>query len=94
MFHKLKEKWKVNWLQFTLIFCTFALGGSSCAKLASWILQLILSEKDFIYWLIYVPLVTILWPICVIIISIPLFQFAFFKNYLKKMWTRIKGSTK
>ncbi|HMZ45924.1 MAG TPA: hypothetical protein PLU36_03900 [Chitinophagaceae bacterium] len=94
MFHKLKEKWNVNWLQFTLIFTTFALGGSSCAKLASYILQLFLSEKDFIYWIIYLPMVTILWPICVIIISIPLFQFPFFKNYLKKMWTRIKGSTK
>ena len=94
MFTKLKNKWKVNWLQFTLIFLTFALGGSSCAKLASWLLQFLLSEKDFVYWIIYVPLVTILWPICVIIISIPLGQFAFFKNYLQKIWGRIKDNSK
>ncbi len=91
MFNKLKKKWNVSWIKFTLIFCTFALGGSSCAKLGSWLLQHIFSEKDFVYWIIYVPLISILWPLCVIIISIPLGQFIFFKNYLKKMWNKIKG---
>ncbi|MCZ2224058.1 MAG: hypothetical protein LC122_10550 [Chitinophagales bacterium] len=91
MFKKLKEKWNVGWWRFSLIFMTFAIGGSSCAKLSSWLLQHIFSEKDFVYWIIYVPLISILWPLCVIIISIPLGQFIFFKNYLKKMWTKIKG---
>jgi hypothetical protein len=91
MFKKLKEKWQVSWWRFTFIFITFAIGGSSCAKIASIILQYFISEKDFVYWIIYVPLVTILWPICVIIVSIPLGQFNFFKNYLKKMWLKIKG---
>ncbi|MCU0323308.1 MAG: hypothetical protein MUE72_12885 [Chitinophagaceae bacterium] len=91
MFGKLKEKWKVGWLQFTLIFCTFALGGSGCAKLASWLLSFVLAEKSWVYWIIYVPLVTLLWPFCVLIISIPLGQFKFFSNYLKRMWGKIKG---
>ncbi|MBX2932456.1 MAG: hypothetical protein KF781_10985 [Chitinophagaceae bacterium] len=91
MFKKLKEKWNVTWWRFALIFCTFAIGGSSCAKLASWLLQHIFSEKDFVYWVMYVPLVSLLWPLCVIVVSIPLGQFIFFKNYLKKMWYKIKG---
>ena len=91
MFGKLKEKWKVGWLQFILIFCTFALGGSSCAKLASWLLSFVLTEKSWVYWIIYLPLVTLLWPICVLVISIPLGQFKFFSNYLKRMWSKIKG---
>jgi hypothetical protein len=91
MFQKLKNKWKVNWLQFVLIFCTFAIGGSACARVGSWLLGLLLSEKNVLYWVIYVPLITLLWPLCVIIISIPLGQFSFFKNYLQRMWQKIKG---
>lgn len=91
MFVKLKQKWQVGWLQFVLIFCTFALGGSSCAKLSSWLLSYMLTEKSVLYWIIYVPLVTLLWPICVLLISIPLGQFKFFSNYLKRMWSKIKG---
>lgn len=91
MFVKLKEKWKVGWVQFVLIFCTFALGGSSCAKLGSWLLNFAFSEKTVAYWIIYVPLVTVLWPMCVLLISIPLGQFKFFSNYLKRMFTKIKG---
>jgi hypothetical protein len=91
MFNKLKQKWKVGWLQFTLIFCTFALGGSSCARLGNYLLSFILTEKSVVYWLMYVPLITLLWPICVLIISIPLGQFGFFKNYLSRIWNKIKG---
>lgn len=91
MFGKLKRKWNVNWLQFTLIFCTFALGGSACARLGSWLLSFILTEKSVLYWLIYVPLITLLWPMCVLLISIPLGQFSFFSNYLKRIWVKIKG---
>ena len=91
MFVKLKQKWQVGWLQFVLIFCTFALGDSSCAKLGSWLLSYMLTEKSVLYWIIYVPLVTLLWPICVLLISIPLGQFKFFSNYLKRIWSKIKG---
>lgn len=85
MFTRLKEKWKVNWFQFVLIFTTFALGGSLCARAGSWLLQLFLDEKNWVYWVLYVPLITILWPMCVLLVSIPLGQFKFFINYLKKM---------
>lgn len=91
MFAYLKKKWKVSWPQFALIFSTFALGGSLCAKLGSGLLQLILDEQNWVYWILYVPLITLLWPICVLGISIPLGQFRFFQNYLLRMWKRITG---
>lgn len=95
MLHRLKEKWNVSWTRFTLIFLTFALGGSACARLGNWLLSFVLTERTALYWIIYVPLITILWPVCVLTISIPLGQFAFFKNYLSRMGKKIfgKGST-
>jgi formyltetrahydrofolate-dependent phosphoribosylglycinamide formyltransferase len=94
MFKRMKEKWNVSWLRFILIFTTFALGGSLCARAGSWLLQLIFTEKNAGYWLLYIPLMTLLWPLCVLVISIPLGQFTFFRNYLKKMGERIAGKSK
>jgi hypothetical protein len=85
MFSRLKEKWKVGWWQFALIFTTFALGGSLCARLGSLILNFALEEESVWYWILYVPLVTILWPLCVMVISIPFGQYRFFANYLNNM---------
>jgi len=89
MFQRLKNKWGVNWWQFTLIFTTFALGGSLCARAGSWLLAFLMTEKTWIYWILYVPLITLLWPLCVLLISIPLGQFIFFKNYLQRIWQKI-----
>jgi hypothetical protein len=89
MFAKLKEKWKVGWFQFILIFTTFALGGSLCARAGSFILNWLLPEKNVLYWIVYVPLVTIIWPLCVLLVSIPLGQFRFFMGYLKKMGVKM-----
>jgi hypothetical protein len=91
MFTRLKNKWKVGWWQFALIFTTFALGGSLCARAGSTFLGFLLTEKNWIYWILYIPLITILWPACVLLISIPLGQFSFFKNYLGRIWEKIKG---
>lgn len=89
MFKKLKEKWNVGWLQFILIFTTFALGGSLCARAGSFLLGLLFSDKNMIYWLLYIPVVTVLWPICVLAISIPLGQFRFFTDYITKIGRKI-----
>lgn len=93
MFTKLKNKWKVNWWQFALIFTTFALGGSLCARAGNWLLSFAVSEKNVLYWILYIPLITLLWPLCVLLISIPLGQFYFFSNYLKRIWGKISGKT-
>lgn len=89
MFVKLKNKWKVTWFQFALIFTTFALGGSLCARAGNLILTFILTESSIWYWIIYVPLVTLLWPFCVLLISIPFGQFWFFINYLRNIASKM-----
>lgn len=89
MFQKLKEKWKVSWIQFILIFTTFALGGSLCAKVGSWFLGLLVTEKNLLYWIVYIPVMTVFWPFCVLLVSLPLGQIKFFVGYLRKMGVKL-----
>jgi hypothetical protein len=91
MLKKLQEKWKVGIGRLVLIITTFALGGSLCGYVGRKLLGLTNMEKGVLWVIVYVLLVTILWPLCVIIISIPLGQFVFFRNYLKKVFARISG---
>jgi hypothetical protein len=91
MFDRLKARWKVNSWSLFLILTTFALGGSTCGKLAKMLIPDDLNIHVAIWWLIYVLIVTLLWPLCVLIISIPLGQFRFFKNYLQRIASRMTG---
>ncbi len=94
MLQKLKERWKVNNFNLVLIISTFAIGGSLCGKAGARLLELGGVEKNFSYWFIYILLITLLWPLFVITVSIPLGQFSFFKNYLLHIWQRISGKQK
>ena len=94
MFEKLKSRWGVNGMNLILIILTFAMGGSACAKVGAWCLKLLGVEKGVFWMVLYVVLVTLLWPICVLLISIPLFQFGFFKRYLQKIGKRFFGKKK
>ncbi len=94
MFEKLKAHWKVNGLNLLLIITTFALGGSLCGFMGRKLLLLTGLEKGFFWFLFYMILVTLLWPFCVLIISIPLGQFSFFKKYIMKIWKKMTGSKK
>lgn len=89
MFQRLKDKWHLSWPRFILVFSTFALGGSLCGYLGRILMGLTGLEKNVLYYIIYIILVTLLWPFCVITISIPMGQFPFFRNYLRRMWGRI-----
>lgn len=91
MFERLQQKWKVSGWRLLLILVTFALGGSLCGYLGRQLLGLFNIESPAIRIPLYIILVTILWPFCVILISIPLGQFVFFRNYLKKMGRRMTG---
>lgn len=91
MFNKLKSKWKVNNIQLFLIFCTFALGGSICGRVGKLILDMLAVEKGAVWVVCYILLITLLWPISVLVVSIPLGQFKFFKNYVRKIGRRIIG---
>jgi len=91
MFKKLKDHWKVNGINLALIIATFALGGSLCGYAGRRLLLLTNLEKGIAWIIVYLLLITLLWPICVILISIPLGQFSFFKRYLNKVWRKLSG---
>lgn len=85
MLEKLKQRWKVNTLGLALIITTFALGGTACGELGKMILNATGWEKNLLWWVTYILLISLLWPICVLVISIPLGQFRFFKHYLTRI---------
>ncbi len=87
---RLKKKWNAkNILQVVLILCTFTIGGSLCGYLGRKILNLFVIENNVIWIILYIILVSILWPLCVLLISMPFGQYAFFRKYLSKMGKRI-----
>ena len=92
MLKKLKAHWKVDGINLVLIIATFALGGSLCGYAGRKILMLTNVEKGLAWVILYILLITLLWPLCVILISIPLGQFSFFKKYLIKVWKKMSGS--
>ena len=89
MFEKLRQKWKVNVLQLVLILCTFAIGGSLTGYVAKKIMNALPIEADWLWAIIYILLITIIWPVMVLIISLPFGQFRFFYNYTRKLGQRI-----
>jgi uncharacterized protein DUF6787 len=89
MFEKLRQKWKVNVLQLVLILSTFAIGGSLTGYAAKKIMNLLSIGSDWLWVIIYLLLVTIMWPIMVLLISLPFGQFKFFSNYTRKLGEKI-----
>lgn len=87
---RLRNKWQVkNILQVVLILCTFAIGGTMCSFVGKRIMTLTGLEGGALWVIIYILMVTILWPLCVLLISIPFGQFQFFRKYLRKLGNRI-----
>ena len=89
MFEKLRQKWKVNVFQLVLILCTFAIGGSLTGYAGKKIMNVLPIESDWLWAIIYILLVTIIWPVMVLIISLPFGQFRFFYNYTRKLGQKI-----
>lgn len=94
MFKKLKQRWKVNGLNLALIITTFALGGSLCGYAGRKLLGFTGLEKGALWIVLYIILITLLWPLCVLLISVPLGQFAFFKRYIAKIFSRFGNKKK
>ncbi|MEO7766914.1 MAG: phosphoribosylglycinamide formyltransferase [Ferruginibacter sp.] len=94
MFERLKQRWQVNALNLALVLLTFAIGGSLCGFACRKLLNLTGMEKGFLWVVLYIILITALWPICVLTVSIPFGQFSFFLTYLKKIRTRMSGRKK
>jgi formyltetrahydrofolate-dependent phosphoribosylglycinamide formyltransferase len=91
MLKKLQERWHVNGWNLLLIIATFAIGGSLCGFLGRRLLLLTNLEKGVVWITLYLILITLLWPICVLLVSIPLGQFSFFKGYIQRVWNKVSG---
>jgi hypothetical protein len=89
MFGRLQKKWKVNGLQLTLILCTFAIGGSLTGYVGKRLMNLFEIDQRWLWVLIYIIVVTVLWPMAVLLVSVFFGQFRFFTGYLKKMGRRM-----
>lgn len=89
MLGKLKKHWKVNSLNLALIIITFALGGSLCGYAARKILLLLDLGKGPLWIVAYILIITLLWPLAVLLISLPLGQFGFFKKYVARVGDKI-----
>jgi len=85
MFEKLRQKWKVNVFQLVLIISTFAIGGSLTGFAAKKIMNALSIGTDWLWAIIYIILITIIWPMMVLVISLPFGQFRFFYNYTRKL---------
>ena len=85
MFERLQQKWKVSGLQLTLILCTFAIGGSLTGFAGKKIMNLLSIQADWLWAIVYFLIITILWPLSVLLVSIPFGQFSFFRKYIARI---------
>ena len=89
MFEKLQKKWNVNGSQLVLILCTFAIGGSLTGFVGKKIMNVLSIQQDWLWAIIYILLITIIWPMAVILVSFPFGQFKFFINYIRKIGVKM-----
>ena len=89
--NKLRAKWGLGPVQFWLVMLTFALGGSLSGRVCTKVLDLMILERNWAFWLIYPLLLTILWPFSVLFVSFFTGQFAFFKGYLSRVASKLFG---
>jgi formyltetrahydrofolate-dependent phosphoribosylglycinamide formyltransferase len=85
MFQGLQKKWKVSSSRLILILLSFAIGGSLTGYLARKIILVLDVSSTGVRIPVYIIIITILWPIVVLIVSIPFGQFVFFRHYLQRM---------
>lgn len=85
MFESLQTKWKVNGTQLFLVLCVFTVGGSFTGWLGKIIMNWLSVDPGWLWTLAYIIIVTLIWPIAVILVSIPFGQFLFFSGYLRRM---------
>ncbi len=89
MFDRLQKKWKVGGLQLFLILCTFAIGGSLTGFVGKKIMNALEIRQDWLWAIIYILLITIIWPLAVLMVSIVFGQFSFFIKYIRKIGSKM-----
>ena len=76
-------------MQLFLILCTFAIGGSLSGYLGKRLMLVLPINNTLLYTIIYIVLVTLIWPLMVLGVSIIFGQYAFFKKYLRELLRKI-----
>ena len=94
MFNRLQKKWKVGGWQLLVILVCFALAGSATGYAGKRLMSFLSIEQPVAWWVIYIIVVSILWPLFVIAVALMFGQYSFFKNYLGNMATRMRGKSK
>jgi hypothetical protein len=89
MLENLKEKWGVGAGRVSLTLVTFALGGSLTGFLARKVMTFLEIEALYLFIPLYIILVTIFWPVMVLLVSLPLGQFFFFRSYIRRIAKKI-----
>src|ERR1051325_5818149 len=89
MLKRLEQKWQVSPLRIVLIIVCFALGGSLTGYAAKKIMDLFSVRQDWVWVIIYILLITIIWPLAVIIVSIFFGQLKFFAGYVKRIGVKL-----
>ncbi|HKH62621.1 MAG TPA: phosphoribosylglycinamide formyltransferase [Flavitalea sp.] len=90
MFERLQTKWKVNGTQLFLVLCVFAVGGSATGWLGKIIMNWLSIDRGWLWTLCYIIMITLIWPITVLLVSVPFGQFSFFTRYLARIGRRMK----
>ncbi|HEY0678078.1 MAG TPA: phosphoribosylglycinamide formyltransferase [Chitinophagaceae bacterium] len=95
MLERLQKKWKVGAGRLLLILIVFALGGSATGYAGKKLMAITNIETPWLYAPVYIIVVTIIWPLMVMLVSIPFGQFTFFKSYITKLGQRFsRGKNK
>ena len=93
MFKNLQAKWKVKGWQLALILTTFAIGGSLTGWLGRKLLALAGLDRNLVYYILYILIITMVWPLAVLVVSVPLGQYPFFKKYIRRILGRFRGKS-
>jgi len=93
MLDRLQKKWKVGPLRLLLIIIVFPVGGSATGYLGRRLMPLFGIDSPWLYIPVYIIIITLIWPLMVLVVSIPFGQLAFFSSYIKKLGRRFTGKT-
>ena len=52
-------------------------------------MNLLSIQQDWIWAIVYIVLITILWPMAVLLVSIPFGQYPFFIKYIRKIGAKM-----
>lgn len=84
-YDRLQQKWRVNGIQLALILVTFAVGGSLTGQVGKWAMDALQLGEVWYWGLLYLLIITALWPMMVLLVSLPMGQFRFFRGYIGKL---------